>query len=639
MSVSIRLPDSSVKKFPKEVDVLTLAESIGPKLAENAVGAFINSSKDISDVRQKLKDQDQVEIIAVPSKASLEVIRHSSAHVMAQAVQELWPETKVTIGPVIEDGFYYDFDREEPFSDQDLQAIENKMKEILKRKLTLHKEMWPSKKAIEIFNKIGETYKIELIEEIGQEEVSVYKQGDWFDLCKGPHVQHLGQIGAVKILSHSACYWRADEAKASLQRIYGTAFHNQKDLDQHLHLLEEAKKRDHRKIGKEMDLFYFSESAPGHPFFKKSGTVIYREIEHFLRQKYKTHGYEEVISPQLFSKDVFEKSGHLNFYSKNIYAIENQDELIKPMNCPGHCLLYKSRRFSYKDLPWRVADFGRLHRFERSGTLHGLSRVRSFCQDDAHIFCAMEQLKEEIQNFIRLLKDVYQTFALENYEIHLCTRPKKRMGEEEVWDQAESALSGALSGMDVSFTVSEGEGAFYGPKLDIMVVDSVKRKWQLGTLQCDFNLPQAFRLGYNDQDNKIKQPVLIHRAVLGSIERFIGIYTEHCSGWFPTWLAPVQAVVMNISRDQKEPALALHQKFQSCFRSIIDDSDEKLSYKIRKARLQRIPYMVILGKKEAATQTLSVRAPDGRTKAVNEKDFLATIKKEINERKVGYSSF
>lgn len=644
MSISILLPDSSVKQFSKEVDVLAVAQSIDFQKASNVVGAFINFQNEISDVRQKLNNHDQVEMVFIPSEESLEVIRHSAAHVLAQAVQELWPKTKVAIGPVIEDGFYYDFDRELAFNEEDLVLIENKMREILKRKSKIVKEVWPSQKAIEIFKKMGEFYKVELINEINEPAVSIYKQEDWFDLCRGPHVQHLGQIGAVKVLSHSSVYWKADETKASLQRIYGTAFHTQKDLDHYLSLLEVAKKRDHRKIGKEMDIFYFSEYSPGHPFFKNSGTIIYRELEKFLREKYLENFYEEVISPQIYLKDLFIQSGHFDFYQKNMYSTQfskDSQAFLKPMNCPGHCLLYKSRRFSYKELPWRVADFGRLHRYERSGVLHGLTRVRSFCQDDAHIFCSVDQLQEEIQNFIQLLKDIYSYLGLNDYQIYLCTRPVKKMGSERLWDQAEKALSCAVKALDLSFKISSGDGAFYGPKLDIMVVDSLKRKWQLGTLQCDFNLPNAFNLSYNDKDNKIKKPVLLHRAVLGSIERFMGIYIEHCSGWFPTWLAPVQIVLMNISKEQKGDLLSLYKKFQAYkeFRVKMDISDESLSYKVRQARIQRVPYIVVLGKREIESKTISVRSAGGKSVSVPIENFLSQVKKEIIERQVGYSSF
>ena len=626
------------------MDILTAAKSFEPQLAQNAVGAFINGSSEIADIRQVLSDQDKIKIISIPSKESLEVVRHSAAHVLAQAVQELWPQTKVTIGPVIEDGFYYDFDCEKPFNEEDLTRIEKKMREIIKRKLKITKEIWPSKKAIETFKKMGESYKVELIEEINAPEVSIYRQGDWFDLCRGPHLQHLGQIGAVKVLSHSAAYWRGDEGRQSLQRIYGTAFHTSKDLKNHLVLIEQAKKRDHRKIGKEMGIFYFSDKAAGQPFFKAPGVVIYRELKNFLRTKYVQHGYEEVISPQIYSKDLFTQSGHFDFYKDNMYEVQSlkgAGAFLKPMNCPGHCLLYKSQGFSYKDLPWRVADFGRLHRFEKSGTLHGLTRVRSFCQDDAHIFCAMDQLEDEIKNFLLLLKEVYAELGLEHYHCYFCTRPKKKMGSDEIWSQAEQALEKALKSMNISYKKEPEGGSFYGPKLDMVFTDSMKRSWQAGTLQCDFNLPSAFRLTYNDKNNEIKTPVLLHRAVLGSLERFIGIYLEHRAGRLPVWLAPVQAVLINVSKEQEGYLTRLYDKLRGNknMRVKIDISTQSLGYKIRQARLLRIPYILVAGKKEEQSKMISVSSPDGKTSAVEVDVFLSKIKKEITERKVGYSSF
>ena len=646
MSISICLADSSVKEFrsEKEVDVLSVAQSISPELAQKTVGAFVNSQTEISDLRTLLKDQDRLKFVTLPSEEALEVVRHSAAHVLAQSVQELWPETKVTIGPVIQDGFYYDFDRPKPFTDEEMTLIEDKMKKILSQKLKIEKQVLPSKKAIELFKKMGEFYKIELIQDIAEPFVSIYKQGEWLDLCRGPHCQHLGQIGAVKVLSHSSCYWRGDENKQPLQRIYATAFHSEKDLRKHLHLLEQAKKKDHRKVSKEMDLFYFHEGSAGQPFFKKSGTIIYNELKTFVREAYKTYNYEEVISPQIYSENIFRQSGHFEFYKDNMYEVSSakgSEAFLKPMNCPGHCILYKSQKKSYKSLPWRVADFGRLHRFERSGVLHGLTRVRGFCQDDAHIFCTESQLKEEIKSFISMLKQMYASLDLSNYKIDLSTRPQEKMGDEAVWDAAEGALSSALKEMNQKFYTTPGDGAFYGPKLDIIFEDSLKRKWQLGTLQCDFNLPEVFKLSYVSEKNQAEKPVLLHRAVLGSLERFIGIYIEHCAGWFPSWLAPVQVVLMNVSQDQSSYVQSLYEKLNSIkdLRIKMDISSESLSYKIRSARTLRIPYMIIVGKKEVENQNISVRVKEGKTFQTSLEVFLSKIKKEIIERKVGYSSF
>ena len=641
MSIQVHLPhSSSVKKFEKKVDILTLAKDIDSSLAENTVGAFVNSESEISDVRRILEDQDRVELVSIPSPAGLEVVRHSAAHVLAQAVQELWPSTKVTIGPVIADGFYYDFDRKQPFTPEDLKVIEKKMKEIMAQKLPITREVWPSSQAINTFRKMKELYKVELIEELKDTSVSIYKQGGWMDLCRGPHVQHLGQIGAVKVLHTSASYWRGDENKASLQRIYATAFHSQKELDEYLTLLEQAKQRDHRKTGKEMNLFYFDEHSPGQPFFKKSGAFIYESLKNFLREKYSQHGYEEVISPQIYSKDLFVQSEHYHFYKKNMYETTTTDgrqAFLKPMNCPGHCLLYKSQKWSYKDLPWRPADFGRLHRFERSGTLHGLTRVRGFCQDDAHIFCTMEQLNQEIQKFLHLLGDIYSVLGLTAFQVTLCTRPDQRMGEDKVWDQAEQALASALEATKTPFKKDIGGGAFYGPKLDILFTDSLKRQWQLGTLQCDFNLPEAFRLSYRDKDNAHKPPVLLHRAVLGSIERFMGIYLEHSGGWLPLWVSPIQAVILSLSKDLEDYSQEIFQLLSKSLRVEKDFSSQSLGYKIRQARLRRIPYMVIIGKKEVAAKNISVRAGGKENFTLPAESFLKQVTDKVLKKETDYA--
>lgn len=644
MSICIHLADNSTIKLPKKVSVLELAQSIDSKLAKRLAGALINSSKDVVDVRHELQDQDRVQWVSIPSKESLEVVRHSAAHVLAQAVQELWPGTQVTIGPVIEDGFYYDFYREIPFQPSDLIKMEKKMNEIIRRQAPILKEVWPAKKAIKTFKELGEMYKVEIIEDLGEKEVSIYKQEKWFDLCRGPHLQHLGHIGAVKVLGQSAAYWRGDETKASLQRVYATAFHSTQDLGEHLKILEEVKKRDHRKIGKEMNIFYFNDLAAGQPFFKTAGTIIYNELTQFLRSKYKEHNYEEIISPQIYDKELYIRSGHDEFYKSNMYTtrtLDDHEAYLKPMNCPGHCLLFKSQKWSYKDLPWRVADFGRLHRYERSGTLHGLSRVRSFCQDDAHIFCTADTLESEILNFIKLLDEVYKIIGLENYKIVLSTRPEKKMGSDAIWTQAEQALEQALKKQNISYEINEGDGAFYGPKLDIMVTDSLKRSWQLGTLQCDFNLPEVFNLNYVSAENKTERPIMLHRAILGSLERFIGILIEHYAGKLPSWLCPVQAVLINISQDQESYIKELYTQAQreSNLRLELDVSAESLSYKIRKARMKRIPYMVIVGKKEQESGQVSIRTPEGKNVSMKWEDFVSTLKKETLERKVSYSSF
>jgi threonyl-tRNA synthetase len=506
-AVKITLPDNTVLEFDHEPSAMEVATRIGPGLAKSTLGAKINGGAEVLDFRTPLKNGTRLQIITTKSPEANDVIRHSAAHVMAQAVQELWPDVKVTIGPVIENGFFYDFDSPRPFSPEDLEKIDKKMAEIQSQDLEIKREDWEIDRAIETFKKMGETFKVELIEELksrGETKVGIYHQGPWFDLCRGPHVRSTGQIKASKTMSLAGSYWRGDETKAQLQRIYATAFSDKKDLAEYLNLLEEAKKRDHRKLGKDLGLFYFHQFSPGAPFFTGKGTVIYNQLQKFMREKYVDYGYEEVITPQLFDVDLFHQSGHYENYRENMYftKVDERDFAAKPMNCPSHCLLYNAQHHSYRDLPLRMADFGRLHRYERSGALHGLTRVRSFCQDDAHIFCRVDQLQTEIQKFMQMLNQVYNTLGMTEYRIYLSTRPEKRMGSDEVWDRAEGALAQALKSLDLPYTVNPGDGAFYGPKLDIMFVDAIKRPWQLGTLQCDFNLPQAFDLKYVGEENK-----------------------------------------------------------------------------------------------------------------------------------------
>ena len=640
-SVRIVLPDNSEKIFDHEPTVLEVAASIGPRLAKDTLGGRVDGGQDIVDLRFKLKDGSKLKIITIKDPDSLEVVRHSSAHVMAQAVQELWSDVKVTIGPVIENGFYYDFDSPRAFTPEDLEKIEKKMNELLARNEEVTREDWPIQKAIDTFTEMGERFKAELIRDLaakGETTVGIYYQGKWFDLCRGPHVQRIGQIKAVKVLSLAGSYWRGDERNPQLQRVYATAFNDKKDLEQHLVNLEEAKKRDHRKLGKELGLFYFNQLAPGSPFFAPKGAIIYNELLGLMREKYQKFGYHEVITPQIFDVDLFHTSGHYANYRENMYfsKVDERDFGLKPMNCPGHCLLYQAERKSYRDLPWRIADFGRLHRYERSGVMHGLTRVRTFCQDDAHIFCRVEQLQQEIKNFMTMLNEVYQTLGMHEYLIYLSTRPEKRMGTDDYWDHAEGALSEALKALNLPFTINPGDGAFYGPKLDIMFVDAMKRPWQLGTLQVDPNLPGAFKLEYFGEDNKEHKPVMLHRAILGSLERFIGVYLEHTAGHLPLWMSPVQVSLLTVTDRQHEYARTLEVLFKSAgIRVQSDERGEKLGYKIREAQLQKIPYMLILGDKELESGKISVRLSKGKViEAVEPQEFVKTILKEIQERKL-----
>ncbi len=640
-SVNIRLPDNSVKTFDHEPTVLEVATSIGPRLAKDTLGGKIEGSNEVLDLRHKLKDGSKLKIITSKDPEALEVIRHSAAHVMAQAVQELWPDVKVTIGPVIDNGFYYDFDSPRAFTPDDLDKIEKKMNELLVKNEEVRREDWPIKKAIETFEKMGERFKAELIRDLaakGETTVGIYYQGNWFDLCRGPHVQRIGQIKAIKVLSLAGSYWRGDEKNAQLQRVYATAFNDKKDLEEHLHNLEEAKKRDHRKLGKELELFYFHQLTPGGPFFAPKGTIIYNELQAFIREKYRKYSYQEVITPQVFDVDLFHQSGHYENYRENMYftKIDERDFSFKPMNCPAHCLLYQAERKSYRDMPWRVADFGRLHRYERSGVMHGLTRVRTFCQDDAHIFCRMDQLQTEISQFVTMLNEVYHTLGMDKYVIHLSTRPAKRMGSDEVWDRAEGALTEALKELNLPYTINAGDGAFYGPKLDIMFVDAIKRPWQLGTLQVDFNLPQAFDLNYIGEDNKHHHPVMLHRAILGSLERFIGVYLEHTAGHFPLWLAPVQVSLLTVTDRQLDYARTLMTLFKAAgIRCSLDERGEKLGYKIREAQLHKIPYMLILGDKEVEQNKISVRLNNGKVlEALEVQEFMQKVLHESKERKL-----
>ena len=679
MGCRLHLPPVGDIQFPKNPTILELAEQVFPKKAHQVVGAFINHQKEISDLRTTLKEKDHVQLVFLPSEEALEVVRHSSAHVMAQAVQELWPEIKVTIGPVIENGFYYDFDSPMTFQPEHLEQIEKKMKEIIKRNLEITKEIWSKEQAVSAFKKMNEPYKVEIIKELGEPEVSVYRQDGWFDLCRGPHVKNLSQIGAVKVLHQSGAYWRGDENRQQLQRIYGTAFHSEKDLKKHLKNLEEAAQRDHRKLGREMNLFYFSDLSPGNPFFTGQGTIIYNELKKFLQSLYIKYGYEEVISPQMFSEKLFDRSGHKEHFVENMYPVsmetpksrlgkksessdftdikknnekpssqdistEKQETIreffLKPMNCPGHCLLYSFQRHSYKNLPWRISDFGRLHRKEKKGVLHGLTRVNSFSQDDAHVFCTQEQLQSEIENILNMFKEVYSTLSLEEYKIALSTRPDQFMGQVSLWDQAEQALSSALEKLHIPFDIHAGEGAFYGPKLDFMFVDCMNRSWQLGTLQCDFNMPKAFNLKYVDHDNSEKHPILLHRAILGSLERFIGVYLEHTGGHLPLWLCPVQILLINVSKEQETYVHQLETEMKSVnIRVKTDLRGEKLGYKIRAGRLRRIPCMIVIGEKEMKTNNLSIRLKDGKTFLSDKNSFIKRIKTAIQSKDKDWMSY
>lgn len=639
--INIILPDKSVRTFDHEPTALEVAASIGPRLAKDTLGAKINGQAAVIDFRQPLKDGTQLELITTKSVQAVEVIRHSAAHLMAQAVQQIWPEVKVTIGPVIDNGFFYDFDSPFHFTEEHFEKIEKKMDEIVKKDLPLVRENWPIEKAIQTFKTMGERFKVELIEDLatkGETVVGIYHQGDWFDLCRGPHVQSTGQLKAVKLMSVAGAYWRGDEKNPMLQRIYATAFQEKKDLDAYMVQLEEAKKRDHRKLGKELGLFMFHELAPASPFFTGRGTVIYNELTKYIRELYHEHNYEEVITPQVFDVQLFHTSGHYKNYKDNMYFTkqDERENALKPMNCPSHCLLFGSEKHSYRELPLRMADFGRLHRYEKSGSLHGLSRVRTFCQDDAHIFCTMDQIKIEIIRFIDLLNTIYGTLGMPNYNIQLATRPENRMGSDDVWDQSEKALADALTDLKIPFQFLPGEGAFYGPKLEMHFVDAIGRSWQTGTIQVDFNLPEAFDLKYTGEDNKEHRPVMLHRAVLGSLERFISVYLEHTAGNMPAWLMPTQVMILNVT-DRVNDFCEMMQKNlkSSAVRVEFDRRNEKLNFKIREAQLRKVPFMFIIGDKEAEEKTVSIRLRDGTIhNGIPYETALKLVKETITTRKL-----
>jgi len=643
--IRVTLPDNSVRQLESPMTVGQVAALIGPGLAKSAVGGRING--EILDIRTLIEKDVKLEIITLQNPLSAEIVRHSAAHIMAQAIQNIWPEVKITIGPVIESGFFYDLDSPRNFVPEDLEKIEKEMQKIVDADYEIKKEVWPVSKAIETFKKMSERFKVEIIQDLvkneGVKEVSIYHQGPWFDLCRGPHVPRTSYLKAFKLLSIAGAYWRGDEKNPMLQRIYGTAFGSKKELDAYLLQIEESKKRDHRKLGKELDLFMFHPLAPAMPFFYPKGAVIYNELQKFVRDLYLEYGYEEVITPQIFDVELYHTSGHWDNYRENMYftKIDERDFSVKPMNCPGHCLMYGSQKHSYRELPWRVADFGRLHRNERAGVVHGLARVRSFSQDDAHIFCTPDQIQDEVKSFMEFLNRVYTSLGFEKYTVFFSTRPEKRLGSDEIWDKAEGALEKTLKALNLDYKINAGDGAFYGPKLDVMVTDAIGRSWQLGTLQVDFNLPLRFDLEYTGVDNKAHKPVMLHRAILGSFERFIGVYIEHCAGVFPTWLAPVQVTLITITEGQDTYVKEVEKTLRAQgLRVKTDLRNEKLGFKIREAQLQKMPYMLIVGEQEMKNRTLSVRLRNGtEIKGVSVDHFIETITAEVKGRAQVQPSF
>ena len=634
-NITITFPDQSTRSFPSGVSTMEIAENIGPRLAKAAVAARIND--ELADLSLSIDTDAEIEIITGDSDAGHEVLLHSTAHLMAQAVKALFPNAKVTIGPAIENRFYYDFDIEGTFSDEDLEKIEAKMRELSESDFTVNRLELSRNDALKKFHDMGETYKVEIIEQIDEKDtISAYSQDDFIDLCRGPHVPSTGRIKHFKLLSTSGAYWRGDENNTMLQRIYGTAFSSKKGLDEYLHNLEEAKKRDHRKLGKELDLFFFHSLSPASPFFTDKGAVIYNGLVSYIRDLYQQYGYDEVISPQVFDMELWKQSGHYEMFIDNMFSMEmgEREFGLKPMNCPGHTLMYSHGLHSYRDLPIRMADFGRLHRFEKAGVLSGLTRVRSMAQDDAHIFCTPDQIGDEIRDLFEMVQKVYDTFNFKDLSIALSTRPEKALGEVKLWNKAESTLKDVLEKSNFEFTIDEGEGAFYGPKIDFYVKDALQRDHQLATIQLDFVLPERFKLKYIAEDGSEARPVMIHRAILGSLERFFGVYLEHCGGDFPLWLAPVQVTVLPVSDKVQDYAESVTQKLNAAgFRIQLDDKADKIGAKIRQAELSKINVMLIVGEKEAEAGTVSVRRRhQGDLGAMDVTELIDLLNDEIKQR-------
>ena len=632
------LPDGSQRQFDQPVSVLDVALSIGAGLAKAALAGRVDG--ELVDVSFVLEQDAELAIVTSKDEATaLELLRHDAAHVMAQAVQELYPGTQVTIGPAIENGFYYDFARDEPFTPADLEQIEARMHEIVKRDLPIVREVMDREEAKRVFADLGERYKVEIIEDIipEGEAVSIYRQGDWFDVCRGPHLPSTGKLGnGFKLTKVAGAYWRGDSSKAVLQRIYGTAWRDKKELAAYLQRLEEAEKRDHRKLGKQLDLFHFQDEAPGMAFWHAKGRIIYRLAEAYMREKLAQYGYQEVETPQVLDRSLWERSGHWEKFADGMFTthLDDRDYAIKPMNCPGHIQLYNQGLKSYRDLPLRIAEFGVVHRNEPSGTLHGLMRARRFTQDDAHVFCSEDQLQAEVATLIDMVFETYRDFGFTDIALALSLRPEKRVGADELWDKAEAALAQSLTDKGLVYKVQPGEGAFYGPKIEFTLHDSIGRAWQCGTVQVDFSMPGRLGAYYIAEDNAKQTPVMIHRAILGSIERFIGILIEHYAGLFPVWLAPVQAVVLNITDRQadyvKEVAKTLQEKG---FRAEFDLRNEKIGFKIREHTLQRVPYLLVVGDREVETRTLSVRDRQGQDLGTFELDaFIDRLHQEVVNR-------
>lgn len=632
--INIKLPDGSVKQFEQPVSCLAIAESISAGLARNAVCAEVNGV--LCDLSHMVDADADYKVHTLKDEEGLAVLRHSTAHLMAQAISHLWKNAKFAIGPSIKNGFYYDIDFEGTvIAPEDLEKIEAEMTKIVKEDLPIVREEMSREEAIEFFRKHNDTYKVEILSEMDSPVVSLYRQGDYVDLCRGPHMPSTGRLKVFKLTSIAGAYWRGDTKNKMLTRIYGTAFEKKSELDEYIVRMEEAKRRDHRKLGKELDLFDIFDEGPGFPFFFPKGMVLRNTLEDFWRKEHTLAGYEEVKTPMILNQELWHRSGHWDHYKDNMYVvkIDNEDYAIKPMNCPGGMLVYKRKPHSYRDLPERMAELGLVHRHELSGALHGLMRVRCFTQDDAHIFMTPDQIEEEIEGVVRLIDKFYKVFGFK-YKLELSTRPENSMGTDEQWETATNALKRALNVLGKDYEINEGDGAFYGPKIDFHLEDSIGRTWQCGTIQLDFQMPERFDLTYVGQDGEKHRPVMIHRVVFGSIERFIAILTEHYAGAFPLWLAPVQVKIVPISEVQADYAHQVCEKLVNMgIRAEVDDRNEKMGYRIREAQLQKIPYMLVLGEKEKQCGTVAVRNRKKGDLGVMSFDDLANkLLKEIAEK-------
>ena len=632
----ITLPDGSSRHFDQAVSVHDVAADIGAGLAKAALAGKVDG--ELVDTAFLIEQDAEVAIITAKSEEALELIRHDAAHVMAQAVQELFPGTQVTIGPAIEDGFYYDFAREEPFTPDDLLTIETRMQEIVARDLPIQREVLEREEAKRTFADIGETFKVEIIEDVipENEEVSIYRQGDWFDVCRGPHLPSTGKLPkAFKLMKLAGAYWRGNSDNEMLQRIYGTAWRDKKELKAHLHKLEEAEKRDHRKLGRKLDLFHFADEAPGSVFWHPKGWSLFLKLVDYMRRRQEEAGYIEVNTPDVMDRSLWETSGHWFNYRENMFSTQTEDERIfalKPMNCPGSVSMFAQGLKSYRDLPLRMAEFGKVHRYEPSGALHGLMRVRHFTQDDAHVYCTEEQMEQECIDVVALVLDIYKDFGFEDIVIKLSTRPEKRIGSDDVWDKLEGALTNALEVMGLDYVLYPGEGAFYGPKLEFVLRDAIGRDWQCGTLQVDMNLPERFDISYVDESGgRDKRPVMLHRALFGSLERFIGILIEHYEGKFPTWLSPVQAAILTITDKQDDYVRDVEKRLKANGLRVISDlRNEKVGFKIREHTLQAIPYLLVVGDREVENGELAVRTQRGEdlgTMAID--DFASLVQERV----------